>query len=60
MENTETELLKDRANAAHPEVHSCNCKLTFTNSMEGNESRKIVTTHDYIPSFNFYPFEKIC
>lgn len=55
MENTETELLKVRTNASYPEVDSCNCKLAFTSSTEGNESRKIVTAHDYMPSFNFYP-----
>lgn len=58
MENTEKEFLKDKAKAAYSEVHSCNCRLTFTSSTEENESRKVVIANDYMPSFNFYPFEK--
>lgn len=58
MENTETEPLKDRASRAYPEVYSQNCRLAFTSSTERNESRKIITTHDYMPSFNLHPFEK--
>ena len=59
MENTETEPLKDRANGGYPEVYSQNCRLTFTNSTERIRAEKIVTAHDYMPSFNLHPFEKM-
>lgn len=59
MENTEREPLKDRTNGAYPEVYSQNCRLTFTSSTERIESRKIITAHDDMPSFNLHPFEKM-